>query len=129
MKRRREFLLRYLRLLLFQLLPFHNTISVPTGSSVNISKSAASATRPSTKETFPTPDRNAATALSTLGIIPRSITPDFFKSSTSSAARRGISESGFFGSRNTPGTSLIKTSRSAFKAMAACAAATSALQL
>jgi hypothetical protein len=38
-------------------------------------------------------------------------------------------ESGFFGSRSKPGTSLMNTSRRALSAMAACAAATSALQL
>src|SRR5688572_4728486 len=66
---------------------FHKTTSVPTPASVKISNRRACGTRPSTSETFSMPASIAATALSTLGIIPLSTTPDRLRSATSLALR------------------------------------------
>jgi len=71
----------------------------------------------------------AATALSTFGIMPWSMIPACLSSSTSAIFKCETTESGSFGLRNRPGTSLMKTRRLALRAIAACAAATSALQL
>src|SRR5205823_12123885 len=52
-----------------------STTSVPTPASVKISSKVEWSTRPSTNDTLSTPALSAATALSTFGIIPLSITP------------------------------------------------------
>ena len=66
---------------------FHNTTSVPTPSSVKISISKECGMRPSTNDTLSTPALMAATALSTLGIIPLSTTPVRRSSGTSPMRR------------------------------------------
>jgi len=96
---------------------------------VKISSRTECGVRPSTNETLSTPAFNAATALSTFGIMPLSTMPAAFKAGTSLVWRWAITVDGSLGSRIRPGTSLMKTSRFAFSAMAAIAAATSALQL
>ena len=63
------------------------------------------------------------------GIIPPPITPSLSSLANSPARISRISVPASFGSRINPGTSLMKTSRRAARAIAACAAATSALQL
>ena len=75
------------------------------------------------------PDFSAETALSTLGIMPLSTTPAALRAGTSEIDRCGMTVAGSFGSRIKPGTSDMKTNRHALRAMAAMAAATSALQL
>src|SRR2546423_9770339 len=107
----------------------HSTTSVPTPASVEISSKVEWSTRPSTNDTLSTPALSAATALSTFGIMPLSITPACLSPSTSPICRCEITLCGSLGSRSKPGTSLMNTSRFAFNAMAACAAARSALQL
>src|SRR5256714_1654604 len=110
-------------------LHLHRTTSVPTPASVKISSRIECGTRPSTNCTFSTPLWIAATALSTFGIIPSPTTPRAFNSGTSLALKWRINEFGSLGSRRSPGTSLMKTSRRAQSATAVRAAATSALQL
>ena len=63
--------------------PFHKTTSVPTPASVKISSKTECGILPSTNCTFSTPLSIAVTALSTFGIMPRSITPPLFNSGTS----------------------------------------------
>ena len=81
------------------------------------------------KDTFSTPALSAATALSTFGIIPLSMMPARFEPIHFLDLKVGNERQGSLGSRSSPGTSLMKTSRLALSAMAAWAAATSALQL
>ena len=50
--------------------------------------------------------------------MPLSTTPSRLSSATASVFKWEITESGFFGSLNNPGTSLMNTSRLAFSAMA-----------